>query len=132
MGAMTSAFEMGLGVATWHASCDVVHLRSVLSEVGTLALTALSQPQVTSRLSGCVAPLAETSEPAGVAGAHETAFAPTECAASICLHTPDQRELRAQGGLTQSVCIQATDQGAPVYSALPQPVHRLACAHRER
>ncbi len=44
----------------------------------------LSQPADAKRRSGCPGPLAETSEPGGAAGDHDTAIAPTGCAFSIC------------------------------------------------
>ena len=49
-------------------------------------LTVLSAPEEAKRISGCPGPLADTNEPAGAAGAHETAVTPKGCAFGTCIH----------------------------------------------
>ena len=73
-------------------------LQSLQVQTGRLelALTALSQPQDTSRLSGGAGPRASTRAPGEVAGANDTPSAPTGCASSIC--SKECQVIRQNGG----------------------------------
>ena len=59
----------------------------------------LSQPAEAKRRSGWPGPLAETSDPGGAAGDHDSAIAPTGCAPSICEHRARMRLRPVKPGL---------------------------------